>query len=267
VAVTGGFSPERTVTAGHVSEESETLEQLISRYPKAKRKLQQVRDDPYIDTRLKGAWMRTVESRLRKLARLEARVNPYEVMVSVAAANKANFFLGPRIEAQEIVEAQGLLKYVDVAVAFRLLQPELIADYIYPIRWVRAITAHKTPIAASDFAADAHVPGHFWSARRDSVGAGELALKHMRLQPKDYPKGAISFVLPKEGASIPELHKPTAFDGMFFPKWAPAEPSLRWGLVPSHEALKAGIKEGVSRTPVPVSSTILHEYVPPGVYK
>jgi hypothetical protein len=188
-------------------------------------------------------------------------------MVSVAAANKANFFLGPRIDAQEIAEAQGLLKFVDVAVAFRLLKPELIADYIYPIRWVRAITTHKTPIAASDFAPDAHVPGHFWSARRDSVGAGELALKHMRLQPQDYPKGAISFVLPKQGASIPELHKPTAFDGMFFPKWAPAEPSLRWGLVPPHEALKAGIKEGVSRTPVPVSSTILHEYVPPGVYK
>jgi len=267
VAISGGFSPERTVTAGHVTEELDTLEQLISRYPKAKRKLQQVRDDPYIDSRLKGAWMRTVEARLRKAARLEARVNPYEVMVSVAAANKANFFLGPRIGVQEIVEAEGLLKYVDVAAAFRRLKPELIAEHVYPIRWVRAITAHKTAINASDFAPDAEVPGHFWSARRDSVGAGELALKHMRLQPKDYPKGAISFVLPKEAASIPELHKPTAFDGMFFPKWAPSEPSLKWGLVPPHEALKAGIKEGVSRTPVPISSTILHEYVPPGVYK
>jgi hypothetical protein len=267
VAVSGGFSPERTVTAGQVTEEAETLEQLLSRYPKAKRKLQQVRDDPYIDTHLKASWMRTVEARLRQSARHEAHVNPYEVMVTVAAANRANFFLGPRIEVQEIVAAEGLLKYVDVAAAFRRLKPELIAEYVYPIRWVRAITEHKTAISANDFAVDAEVPGHFWSARRDAVGAGELALKHMRLQPSDYPKGAISFVLPKEAASIPELHKPTAFDGMFFPKWAPSEPSFKWGLVPPHEALKAGIKEGVSRTQVPISSTILHEYVPPGVYK
>jgi hypothetical protein len=89
----------------------------------------------------------------------------------------------------------------------------------------------------------------------------------MRLQPDDYPKGAIRFVLPKESASIPDLHKPTAFDGMFFPKWAGTEPRLTWGLVPPHEASKAGIREGVSRTLVPISSTILHEYVPPGVYR
>src|SRR2546421_11368416 len=118
VTVSGGFSPERTVAIGQVSDAAETLEQLISRYPKAKRKLQQVRDDPYIDSRLKGAWMRTVEARLRKAERLEARDNPYQVMVSVAAANKANFFLGPRIEIQDIVEAEGLLKFVDVAAAF-----------------------------------------------------------------------------------------------------------------------------------------------------
>src|SRR5207302_6743927 len=133
VAVSGGFSPERTITAGQVTEEAQTLELMISRYPKAKRKLQQVRDDPYIDTRLKASWMRAVEARLRQSASHEAHVNPYEVMVSVAAANKANFFLGPRIEVQEIVAAEGLLKYVDVAAAFRLLKPELIADYVYPI--------------------------------------------------------------------------------------------------------------------------------------
>jgi hypothetical protein len=240
---------------------------MVSRYPKAKRKLQQVRDDPYIDLRLKGAWMRTVEARLRKAAKVEEHVNPYEVMVRVAAANRANFFLGPRIEAQEIVAAEGLLKYVDVGAAFDLLNPEVSAEYVYPIRWARAIAAHRTSISVSDFAADAKIPGHFWSAYRDAVGAGELALKHMRLQPKDYPRGAIRFVLPKEAASIPELHKPTAFDGMFFPKWSATEPSLRWGLVPPHEASKAGIKEGVSRTLVPVSSTIHHEYVPPGVYR
>jgi hypothetical protein len=267
VAVSGGFSPDRTVTAGPVTEEAETLEQMVSRYPKAKRKLQQVRDDPYIEGRLKTVWMRTVEARLRKAAKLEEHVNPYSVMVSVAAANRSNFFLGPRIEVQEILEAEGLLRYVDVSVAFRRLKPELIADYAYPIRWVRAIAAHKTSINVSDFAVDAQVPGRFWSAYRDAAGAGELALKHMRLQPNDYPKGAIRFVLPKEAASIPELHKPTAFDGMFFPKWAPTEPSLKWGVVPPHEASKAGIKEGVSRTPVPISSTILHEYVPPGVYR
>src|SRR5207237_2362655 len=110
VAMSGGFRPERTVSAGQMTEEAETLEQLISRYPKAKRKLQQVRDDPYIDTRLKTSWMRAVETRLRQSARHEAHVNPYEVMVSVAAASKANFFLGPRIEVQEIVAAEGLLK-------------------------------------------------------------------------------------------------------------------------------------------------------------
>jgi hypothetical protein len=267
VAVSGGFSPERTLTVGQVTDEAETLDQMISRYPKARRKLKQVRDDTYIDLRLKGAWMHTVEARLRKAAKLEDHLNPYEVMVDVAKANKANFFLGPRIEAQEIIAAEGLLKYVEVSVAFRRLKPELIADYVYPIRWSRALAARKTVVSVNDFAPGAEVPGHFWSAYRDAVGAGELALKHMRLQPDDYPKGAIRFVLPKESASIPDLHKPTAFDGMFFPKWAGTEPRLTWGLVPPHEASKAGIREGVSRTLVPISSTILHEYVPPGVYR
>ena len=147
------------------------------------------------------------------------------------------------------------------------MKAELIAEYVYPIRWVREIAAKRTKVSVTDFASDAAVPGHFWSAYRDAVGAGELALKHMRLQAKDYPKGAIAFVLPKEAASIPELHKPTAFDGMFFPKWAATEPSFKWGLVPPHEASKAGIKEGVSRTLVPISSTIQHEYVPPAVYR
>ena len=266
VAVAGGFSPERTVTAGQVTHEAETLEQMISRFPRAKRKLQQVRDDPAIDGRLKVGWMRAVENRLRKAARLEEPVNPYSVMVDVAASNRANFFLGDRIEVQEIVEAEGLLKYVDARDAFTLLKPELIVEYGYPIRWVRKIAAQTGSISMNDFAADAKVPGHFWSAFRDAVGAGELALKHMRLEPKDYPKGAISFVLPKENAAIPELHKPTAFDGMFFPKWAAAESSLTWGVVPPHEATKAGIREGVSKTFVPISSTILHEYVPPGVH-
>jgi hypothetical protein len=267
VAVAGGFSPERTVTVGQVAEEAQTLEQMVSRYPKAKRKLQQVRDDPVIDGRLKVGWMRAVETRLRKAAKLEEHMNPYAVMVKVASANRANFFLGRRIEAQEIADAQGLLRYVDARDAFTLLKPELIADYAFPVRWVRKIAAGQGLVSPTDFAADAKVPGHFWSAFRDAVGAGELALKHMRLEPTDYPKGAIRFVVPKEHAAIPELYKPTAFDGMFFPKWAVTESSLKWGVVPPHEASKAGIREGVSRTLVPVSSTILHEYVPPGVYR
>jgi hypothetical protein len=267
VAISGGFSPERTVTAGQVREEAETLEQMVSRYPKAKRKLQQVRDDPVIDGRLKVGWMRAVENRLRKAAGLEEHVNPFSVMVDVAKANRANFFLGRRIEVQEIVEAEGLLKYVDARDAFTLLRPELIVDYAYPVRWVRKVAAQQGSINLTDFAADAKVPGHFWSAFRDAVGAGELALKHMRLQPKDYPKGAIRFVVPTEHAAIPELHKPTAFDGLFFPKWAATESNLKWGVVPPHEASKAGIREGVSRTLVPISSTILHEYFPPGVYR
>jgi hypothetical protein len=267
VAVAGGFSPERTVTVGQVTEEAETLEQMVSRYPKAKRKLQQVRDDPIIDGHLKVGWMRAVENRLRRAAQLEEHVNPYKVMVDVAAAHRANFFLGRPIEVQEIVEAEGLLKYVDARDAFTLLRPELIADYAYPVRWVRKIAAQQGLISPTDFAADAEVPGHFWSAFRDAVGAGELALKHMRLEPRDYPKGAIRFVVPKEHAAIPELHKPTAFDGMFFPKWAATEPGLKWGVVPPHEASKAGIREGVSKTLVPISKTILHEYVPPGVYR
>jgi hypothetical protein len=267
VAVSGGFSPERTVTVGQVTDEAQTLEQMISRYPKAKRKLQQVRDDPAIDGRLKVGWMRTVEHRLRNAARLEEHVNPYSVMVDVAKNNKANFFLGRLIEVQEIVKAEGLVKYVDARDAFTLLKPELIVEYAYPVRWVRKIAARQGSISVTDFAADAKVPGHFWSAFRDAVGAGELALKHLRLEPKDYPKGAISFVVPKEHAAIPELHKPTAFDGMFFPKWAATESGLKWGVVPPHEASKAGIREGVSRTLVPISSTILHEYVPPGVYR
>jgi hypothetical protein len=267
VLVAGGFSPERTVTAGQVIDEAETLEQMISRFPKAKRKLQQVRDDPAIDGRLKVGWMRAVETRLRRSAQLEQHVNPYAVMVKVAAANRANFFLGRRIEVQEIAQAGGLLRYVDARDAFTLLRPELVADYAYPIRWVRKLAAAQGLLSVTDFAADAEVPGHFWSAFRDAAGAGEVALKHMRLEPKDYPRGAVRFVLPKEHAAIPELHKPTAFDGMFFPKWAATESNLKWGVVPPHEASRAGIREGVSKTLVPVSSTILHEYVPPGVYR
>ena len=267
VSVIGGFSPIKGVTEGRVKDEAQTLEQFVSRYPKAKRKLQQVRDDPFIDSNLKVAWMREVETRLRKAGQLEEHPNPYSVMVKVAAANRANFFLGRRIEVEEIVKADGLLKYVDVRDAFSLLKPELIAEYAYPVRWVRKIAAQQGLVSVADFAPGNEVPGHFWSAFRDAVGAGELALKHMRLQPKDYPRGAIRFVLPKEGAAIPELHKPTAFDGMFFPKWAATEPRLKWGLVPPHEASRAGIREGVSRTQVPISSTILHEYVPPGVYR
>src|SRR5207245_3165433 len=38
-AISGGFSPERTGTAGYVNGDLDTLEQLTYRYPKAKRKL------------------------------------------------------------------------------------------------------------------------------------------------------------------------------------------------------------------------------------
>src|SRR5207245_11529477 len=103
--------------------------------------------------------MRAVETRLRSATKLEEHVNPYSVMVRVAAANRANFFLGPPIEAHEIVAAEGLLKYVDVRDAFRSLKAELIAEYVYPIRWVREIAAKRTKVSVTDFASDAAVPG------------------------------------------------------------------------------------------------------------
>jgi hypothetical protein len=111
------------------------------------------------------------------------------------------------------------------------------------------------------------VPGKFWSARTDAEGVGEFKIEHLRLEPKDYPLGAIRFMLPKEAAALPDLRRPTAFDGMLFPKWLPAAPLLKWGIVPPLEASKSGIKEGVAKRAIEIRHTAMPLFVPAGRYR
>jgi hypothetical protein len=268
VSVLGGFSPVRTVTAGKVAQEAETLEQLVSRYPKAKRKLQEVKDDPFIANQLKTAWMRGVETILRRAERTGDHPNPYRVMVRIALKNPHNFGTGREIPVAEIVGADGLVKYVDPRKVFRQLKPEVIARYQgYPIRWVRKIAAESAALNIEEFLAEATVPGRFWSARIDAEGVGEFKIEHLRLEPTDYPVGAIRFMLRKEAAGLPDLRRPTAFDGMLFPKWAPASPLLKWGVVPALEASKSGIKEGVAKNVIHIQDTAMPLFVPAGRFR
>jgi hypothetical protein len=269
VAVVGGFSPVKVVTQGQVISEAETLEQLVSRYPKAKRKLREVKDDAFISGQLKVAWMHDVEIVLRHAERTGDHPNPYQVMVRIAKKNPNNFGLGPAIPIDEIVAADGLVKYVDPRKVFRQLKPEVIAGHQgYPIRWVRKIAADATALRTEDFQTGATIPGRFWSARIDAEGVGEFKIEHLRLEPKDYPVGAIRFMVPKEAAALPDLRRPTAFDGMLFPKWSPAEsPLLTWGVIPPLEASKSGIKEGVANKAIQIGHTALPLFVPAGRYR
>jgi hypothetical protein len=265
IVVVGGFSPVTEVTKGQVISEAETLEQLVSRYPKAKRKLREVKDDPFIGGQLKLAWMRGVETVLRQAAKKGDHPNPYRVMVRIAVKNPDNFGLGPEIPIGEIVEAEGLVKYVDPRRAFLQLKAEIAAQHRYPIRWVRTLAANAATLKADDFRPDATVMGRFWSARKDAEGVGELAVRHLRLDPQAYPIGAIRFMLPKEAASLPDLRRPTAFDGMLFPKWAaPESHLLKWGIVPPVAGLKSGIREGVTTKKIPIKETGTPIFVPAG---
>jgi hypothetical protein len=81
-----------------------------------------------------------------------------------------------------------------------------------------------------------------------------MAVERLRLERKDYPGGSVRFVLPVDAAALPDLRKPTAFDGMFFRKFSPAPGSV-WGIVPVARAEAAGIREGVSKRYVDVSAT------------
>src|SRR5260370_26640148 len=133
------------------------------------------------------------------------------------------------------------------------------------MRWVRTLVANAATLKADDFRSDATVIGRFWSARKDGEGVGELAVEHLRLDPQAYPIGAIRFMLPKEAASLPDLRRPTAFDGMLFPKWAaPESHLLKWGIVPPVAGLKSGIREGVTKKKVPIKETGRPIFVPAG---
>ena len=256
VAVAGGFSPERTVTAGQVSEETETLEQMISRFPVAKRKLHQVQDDPFIPASMKVAWIRTVETRLRAARRREQHPNPYGLMVDAVKANHRHFFLGPVIPIEEINKVEGLVRHVRIGILWDSLKPEVQADYIIPSRWIHALTRDPGLLTVDDFVPGTTVPGVWWSAHRDSGGIGEMAVKQLRLRREDYPTGAARIFLPKSEAAAPGLRKPTAFDGMFFRKYV-TSPASMWGIIPDEDAAKAGIREGVSKNRVDIRRTVV----------
>jgi hypothetical protein len=213
--------------------------------------------------------MHDVETVLRAAARTGDHPNPYQLMVRIAIKNANNFGLGPEIPIDEIVAADGLVKYVDPRRVFRQLRPEVIARHQgYPIRWVRRIAADVTALKTDDFQTSATVPGKFWSARTDAEGIGEFKIEHLRLAPTDYPIGAIRFLLPKEAAALPGLRRPTAFDGILFPKWSSAESAvLKWGIVPSMEAFRSGIKEGVATRAVEIRHTTMPLFVPAGRYR
>jgi hypothetical protein len=89
-----------------------------------------------------------------------------------------------------------------------------------------------------------------------------MAVERLRLERTEYPRGSVRFVLPPEAAAVPDLRKPTAFDGMFFRKFVPAPGSV-WGIVPVAGADAAGIREGVAKGYVDVSVTTA-VYVPVG---
>lgn len=254
VSVLGGFSPVRTVTVGKVAQEAETLEQMISRYPVAKRKLHQVQEDPFIPGSMKLAWMRAVETRLRGAHRQEQHPNPYDLMIEAAKANPRHFFVGPIVPVKEIIEVGGLVRHVRIRRLWDSLKPEIQADYITPNRWIHALKQNPSLLAVADFVPGTMVPGVWWSAHQDSGGIGEKAVKQLRLRREDYPSGAARFFLPQSEVALPNLRKPTAFDGMFFRKYV-ASPGSVWGIIPDEDASTAGIREGVSKNYIDVHRT------------
>jgi hypothetical protein len=256
LAVSGGFSPERTVTVGQVTEEAETLEQMISRYPVAKTKLHQVRTDAFIPGALKLRWMRQVEHALREAHQKGGKPNPYDFMVDAVKAHRDNFYRGRPIPLDEIHRVGGLVRHVPIRRLWDSLTPEIQFDYVKPNRWVNALMQNPSLLTVDDFVPGASVPGVWWSAHRDSGGVGEMAVKQLRLGRQDYPAGAGRFVLPKSEAALPDLRKPTAFDGMFFRKYV-SSPTSVWGIIPDEEASKAGIREGVSKNHVDIHRTVV----------
>jgi len=256
VSVLGGFSPVRTVTVGKVAQEAETLEQMISRFPVAKRKLHQVQEDPFIPAAMKLSWIRAVETGLRKAHRREEHPNPYELMIEAAKGNPRHFFVGPLVPVKEIEAVGGLVRHVRIRRLWDALKPEIQADYITPNRWIHALKQNPSLLDIDDLVPGTTVPGVWWSAHRDSGGIGEMAVKQLRLRREDYPSGAARFFLPKSEATLPNLRKPTAFDGMFFRKYI-ASPASAWGIIPDPDAAKAGIREGVSKKDVDVHRTVV----------
>jgi hypothetical protein len=89
-----------------------------------------------------------------------------------------------------------------------------------------------------------------------------MAVERLRLERKDYPRGSVRFHLAPEAAALPDLRKPTAFDGMFFRKFV-SSPGNVWGIVPVAGAETVGIREGVSKRYIDVSATTA-VYVPIG---
>jgi hypothetical protein len=263
VSVLGGFSPARTVTAGHVTAASQSLEQMVSRYPLSKKKLHQVRDDPFIPRHLKLRWMREVETTLANAHKKGDRPNPYDVMIEAVKGHRDNFFRGRRIPIAEIEAHGGLVRHASIRRMWTSLKPTVQAKYRESMNvWIRKLKEDPSAFSPADFKAGTRVPGVWWSAHHDSGNIGFMVVEQLRLERKDYPSGAVRFFLPPQFAGLPNLRKPTAFDGMLFRKFA-ASPGSVWGIIPEDEAEGAGIREGVSKTFVEVSSTTAL-FVPPG---
>jgi hypothetical protein len=263
VAVSGGFSPERTVTAGQVTEETETLEQMISRYPMAKKKLHQVRTDLFIPGALKLRWIAQVQKDLRDARKKGAQPNPYDLMVDAVKVHRDNFYRGRPVPLKDIHSAGGLVRHVSLPRIWASLKRDVQAEYRGSVTlWIKRLQEDPGRFRVSDLRPGTRVPGTWWSAHHDSGNIGLMAVERLRLERKDYPSGAVRFLLPPEAAALPDLRKPTAFDGMFFRKFA-AAPGSVWGIIPVADADAAGIREGVSKRYVDVSATTA-VYVPVG---
>jgi hypothetical protein len=263
VAVSGGFSPERTVTVGQVTDEAQTLEQMVSRYPVAKRKLHQVRTDGFIPGPLKVRWIDQVQKALREARKTGAKLNPYDLMVDAVKVHRDNFYRGRPIPLEEIRTAGGLVRHVSVLRIWPSLKRDVQDEYRGSVTlWIKKLQEDPNRFRVSDLRPGTRVPGTWWSAHYDSGIIGLMAVEQLRLERKDYPRGSVRFLLAPERAAMPDLRKPTAFDGMFFRKFAPAPGSV-WGIVPVAGAEAAGIREGISKRYVDVSATTAM-YVPVG---
>jgi hypothetical protein len=248
---------------GQVAKEVETLEQMISRYPLAKKKLHQVQGDVFIPAPLKLRWIQQVERALREAHKKGEKPNPYDVMIEALKGHRDNFYCGRRVPMEEIRGAGGLVRHASIRRMWASLKPDVRAEYRNRATlWIAKLHEDPTRFRLSDLKPGTRVPGVWWSARRDSGNIGLMAVEELRLERKDYPEGAVRFFLPAAGAALPDLRKPTAFDGMFFRKFVPAPGSV-WGIVPTANAEAAGIREGVSKRYVDVSATTA-VYVPVG---
>jgi hypothetical protein len=263
MTVSGGFSPERTVTVGQVTDEAETLEQMISRYPVAKRKLYQVRTDAFIPGALKIRWFQRVHEALREGLRKGTKPNPYDLMVDAVKEHRNNFYRGRPVPLEEIRAAGGLVRHVSVLRVWASLKRDVQDKHRGSVAlWIKKLQEDPGRFRVSDLRPGTRVPGTWWSAHSDSGNIGLMAVERLRLERTKYPRGSVRFVLPPEAAAVPDLRKPTAFDGMFFRKFVPAPGSV-WGIVPVAGTDAAGIREGVAKGYVDVSVTTA-VYVPVG---